>query len=326
MIAERLTAQSCGCNADNWNYSILPSLPLNSNMTSRFRYCCVVSRLVAVHGIGQQMKGANSIHADWFPAIRDGLARVGCTAFGSTDLIVAFYGDLFRPRGAKTLGSAPLVPADLDEEIELPLLTKIWEELASVEAQLDGPGTAAKVRTSRSAQRALLALSTSKFFAGLSERLLIADLKQVSAYFKDPRVRTAVRERVEAAITADTRALVGHSLGSVVAYEVLAAKRCTGITTLVTLGSPLGIPNIVFDRLRPQPNNGRGTWPLGVHTWVNIADRGDVVALQKELAPLFGDRLRDRRVYNGATAHDARPYLTSIETGEALAKALGNDR
>ena len=47
--------------------------------------------------------------------------------------------------------------------------------------------------------------------------------------------------------------LVGHSLGSVVAYEALCANPEWPVRMLVTLGSPLGIPNLIFDRLEPAP-------------------------------------------------------------------------
>jgi hypothetical protein len=96
------------------------------------------------------------------------------------------------------------------------------------------------------------------------------------------------------------------------------------LSAFVSLGSPLGIRTLLFDRLDPAPQRGVGLWPQGLDTWVNIADRGDVVALVKCLQPLFGDGVRDRCVDNGAKAHDARPYLTAVETGEAIASALAS--
>jgi hypothetical protein len=152
---------------------------------------------------------------------------------------------------------------------------------------------------------------------------MIADLKQVKAYLHDDRVRDLVRARVIEAVTEETRVLIGHSLGSVVAYEVLASGECPHIEALITLGSPLGIQKLIFDRLRPAPSKGRGIWPRGVRSWVNVADRGDVVALEKRLMPLFGEGVTDILVHNGATAHDVRPYLTARETGRAIAAALG---
>ena len=98
----------------------------------------------------------------------------------------------------------------------------------------------------------------------------------------------------------------------------------------MTLGSPLGIRNLIFDRLIPAPaavNSGgmRGAWPGGVESWVNVADAGDVVALVKDLRPLFGRRVACYLVHNGSHAHDVRPYLTAVETGAAIAAGLTGD-
>jgi len=141
---------------------------------------------------------------------------------------------------------------------------------------------------------------------------------------RDAELRAEIQACVRAAIGPDTRVVVGHSLGSVIAYEVLAASPVLDVRTLVTLGSPLGIPKVIFDRLTPQPANGAGAWPGGVRQWHNIADPGDVVALVKQLSPLFGGRVSDWLVYNGAKAHDAKPYLTAEETGRAIASGLGD--
>jgi pimeloyl-ACP methyl ester carboxylesterase len=120
--------------------------------------------------------------------------------------------------------------------------------------------------------------------------------------------------------------MVGHSLGSVVAYEALCAHPEWPVRALVTLGSPLGIRNLIFDRLVPAPAEGpggpRGGWPGAVRSWVNVADAGDVVALVKDLRPLFGEQLACYLVCNGSHAHDVRPYLTAAETGAAIAAGL----
>jgi pimeloyl-ACP methyl ester carboxylesterase len=124
-------------------------------------------------------------------------------------------------------------------------------------------------------------------------------------------------------VTDDTRVVIGHSLGSVIAYEALCANPGWNIGGFVTLGSPLGIANLVFDRLLPNPENGKGAAPGGARTWVNVADAGDVVALVKELKPLFAGVTADVPVDNGAEAHFIKPYLTARETGQAILDGLG---
>ena len=96
---------------------------------------------------------------------------------------------------------------------------------------------------------------------------------------------------------------------------------------LVTLGAPLGIRNLIFDRLLPAPVTGEsgkptGAWPGGVEAWTNVADVGDVVALAKDLRPLFGHRVACYLIDNGSHAHAVQPYLTAAETGTAIAAGL----
>ena len=103
---------------------------------------------------------------------------------------------------------------------------------------------------------ALDALASSPFFPRVSDRMLILALKQVRWYMAEPLVREAARARRASAISTDSQVIVAHSLGSMVAHEALCANPGWPVTHLVSLGSPLGLRSIVFDRLDPQPANG----------------------------------------------------------------------
>jgi hypothetical protein len=284
-----------------------------------------MAKIVAVHGIAKQLEGEDTLAASWLPALRSGLRRAGVPTSrlpGDDDLAVAFYGDLFRRRGTMAIGEPPLDAGDVDQGDERELLELWWREAARTDPRVPGPEDRTMLRTPQTVQRALNALSASAFFAGMAEPMLVGSLKQVRRYFDDPQLRNAARSRVARAVSAETRVIVGHSLGSVVGYEALCAHPDWPVRTFISLGSPLGIRNLLFDRLDPPPRGGTGATPAAVRTWVNIADRGDVVALVKTLGPRFGDRVDDRAVDNGAQAHDVRPYLTAQETGHALAVAL----
>ena len=78
-----------------------------------------------------------------------------------------------------------------------------------------------------------------------------------------PDLRDRLRARIDAEVTADTRVLVAHSLGTVLSYAALAAHDDWPVHTFVTLGSPLAVP-MVFDGLEPAPVDGRGVWPGSV--------------------------------------------------------------
>lgn len=280
-----------------------------------------MSIIVGVHGIGQQLKGKRLLLEAWQPALRDGVGRVNPQLAEQIDLAIAFYGDIFRRSGSKTLGDVPYDASDVDDPMERELLETWWHELVRME-QVPGPGAQTKARTPQSVQRALNVLSSSRFFAGIAERMLIADLKQVRLFLRDPDIKRRILDRVTTAVGLDTRVIIGHSLGSVVAYEALCANPDWPVHTLVTLGSPLGIARLVFDRLVPPPVNNTGIWPISLKSWTNVADGGDAVALIKTLSTRFGPRVRDKLIYNGATAHDVIPYLTAKETGEGIAHGL----
>ena len=284
-----------------------------------------------MHGVGQQREAWNTLLAWWAPALCGGVKLAG-GQLSESEVACAFYGDLFRPAGRHLHPGESLINADDLGSFEKDLLAAWWDEAARTDAGVASADTRALgTQASRTTQRALRALSGSRFFAGLSERALLGDLRQVHEYFFNPRIRQAARERVADVVELRTRVIVGHSLGSVVAYEALCANPGWPIRMLVTLGSPLGIPHLIFDRLEPAPlavgtKAPRGHWPTPGLRWENIADEGDVVALVKDLRGVFGSGVDCWLVSNGAKAHDVRPYLTAAETGRAILKGLGSEQ
>lgn len=280
-----------------------------------------MSRIVLVHGIGQQSKGPESLLNDWLPALRDGVVLAGSTPPEAADVAMAFYGDLFRPVG-RAVGEPDLDASDITDSFDEDLLLAWWREAASTDPGVTGPDAETRLRTPLLIQRALNALGHSKFFAHVSDRALILSLRQVHCYFTESMVRNRAIDRVAQQVSSRTRVIVGHSLGSVVAYEALCAHPEWQVETFISLGSPLGMRGLVFDRLTPPPQQATATWPTSLKFWTNIADRGDIVAAQKNLSPLFGSRVNDVLVHNGTKAHDVRPYLTAKETGAAIVAAI----
>jgi pimeloyl-ACP methyl ester carboxylesterase len=151
---------------------------------------------------------------------------------------------------------------------------------------------------------------------------MIGNLKQVSLYFGDAAIRETAKQKLLSIIRDDTKVVIGHSLGSIVAYEALCELASRPVQTFITIGSPLGLDPI-FSKLNPAPKDGFGKWPTGAAAWTNIAATRDPVAAIKQLAPLFGDRVVDKLIDNETQAHDVVPYLTARETGEAIASGLG---
>jgi hypothetical protein len=151
-------------------------------------------------------------------------------------------------------------------------------------------------------------------------------------------VRSVLRATLEAAWRDDARVLlVGHSLGSVIAYDTLweltHVQRATGeISLLVTLGSPLAT-RFVQRSLKGARADNAARYPHSVRHWVNLTARGDTTALHPRLTPYFRemrdsglvDSLEDfvdfDNYFRGATglnAHEAYGYLAQPLLAEVV--------
>lgn len=283
-----------------------------------------MARVVAVHGIHNTYASRPQMAERWIPALLGGLdnaaqaGRVPAVGLTGSEVACVFYGDVFRPPGKHLSGDVPPLTADdVAEGPETELLMQWWAAAARTDSGVVAPD-ARTLGPRTSARKALLALAGSRYLAQVSERLLVWWLKQVTSYFTDPAVRAAAQARFAEAIGEDTRVVVAHSLGSVVAYEALCAHPEWPVTHLVTLGSPLGVPHLITHRLDPST----GAWPAVVERWVNITDAGDFVALQPVLRTVYGDRVHDVEISNGMGAHQVERYLSDRETGAAVAAGL----
>lgn len=246
--------------------------------------------VVGVHGAFHQYWGPNQLRSRWLPALRDGLAHHGRTV-GGGDVAVAFYGDLFRPdveHGRPT-----------DDEIKA---IAVHSGLMDLIEERFGEGG-----------YQLLADE-------LGKEHLRQLVDQLGRYFDDARVRREVRARVEAVVDADTRVLVAHSMGTVVAYEALVANPDWHVDTFVTMGSPLAGPFVRAKLDPPVAGEGQGRWP-GVRRWVNVRAFGDTVVAEDPFDRWYPG-VEDVHVDNGADAHRADPYLNALPTGAAVAEGL----
>lgn len=161
-------------------------------------------------------------------------------------------------------------------------------------------------------------------------RLLLRQLLQrlipdADAYFftdKKERIRQRLRQALDA--VAGPGVVVTHSLGTVIAYDVLREQRFADRTVplLVTLGSPLGYTEIQDVVTKPLQ------LPAPVRLWANFADPLDVIALDSTLADEFQGtpRIIDARVDNPApNNHAACGYLGASRVRSTVTAALPSD-
>ncbi|WP_406300068.1 GPI inositol-deacylase [Embleya sp. NBC_00888] len=161
----------------------------------------------------------------------------------------------------------------------------------------------------------------------LVRRFVAIYLKEVHEYFHNERCvhqRISARDLVGAAIRrCAPRVVIAHSLGSAIGYEALWSNPDLHVDTLITLGSPLGMPHVVFDRLEPPPQDGKGAKPPNVATWLNVADVGDLVAIPTHLSKHFKGLSVDIETSIGMfDFHRVSSYLRSPLVGEVLTNGL----
>jgi hypothetical protein len=303
-----------------------------------------MSQIVLVHGIGQSQRGVQTLAAEWGPAVADGVSRAGHEDLARSiwpptkpdRMAMAFYGDLFVTPGAQGSKLVETGPGgeDLEAELASALLAaasqraKDPRDMSEATQYLGAGSHTGKVQgVPALARPPLQALASIRWMAvgglAFASTFLNHALREVSAYITRDDIRDAAQQRVLRLIDSDTRVVIAHSLGTVVAYEAL--HRTQQPIALITLGSPLGLRNVIYDRLRPSPPSV----PDSVTVWNDFSDIDDLVAADTDLAPLFAPSRRsairpvsDISSDNGSKPHDATHYLVKAPIGAVVARSL----
>ena len=172
-----------------------------------------------------------------------------------------------------------------------------------------------------------------------------ASIQDTDRYFRnDDNIACSVRDLQkqplrEAVDRGEKVLLIGHSMGSIIAYDSLwelqyleQHERC--VDTLLTIGSPLGM-NYVQKHLHGLRDRQSRSYPGNFRRWINISARGDLVALDASLADDFGELLEQqpvesikdhrRDIYNhyrdskGLNVHKSYGYLVNPVVAKTIA-------
>ena len=286
-----------------------------------------MSDLVGVHGIGKQQLGRHQLLGLWSRALADGLERASGAPVDIPKMDIAFFGDLVWPRlteggdKAKVAGAHDLEDLDDGEVADLMVSARELISDAELAAAEQAPPTKGWY-TRAPGPLPLLLRALDRKFGPAAVVLFIGEFRQVRRYLRDPLIKAGVDKRVHDAVIPACRVLIGHSLGSVVAFEFVRNNPGYRLDLLLTLGSPLGL-RLVRDRMA-DPGHGRtAVWgvPVNVAHWVNVRDLHDPVACAGDLTTWWPGVI-DRHVRNQGDAHAAERYLSKRETGMAILAAV----
>jgi len=239
-------------------------------------------RLVLVHGRSQQGKNPQQLETEWLEALRIGALKSSRKLADTVEVAFPFYGDVLddftRQADIPLTSDIQTKGSDADDgflAFEAEFAEEIRKGAGISEAEIDAEyGTNPKQKGPQNwewVQSILRAID--KRGGGLSLSALEQFMRDVYLYTTSERVRDEIDSIVRSKMTEEPSLIIGHSLGSVVAYSVLTTdERTLKVPMLITVGSPLGVRPIrkAFQPLKAPPN---------VAAWYNAFDRRDVVAL-----------------------------------------------
>lgn len=292
-------------------------------------------KLVFIHGRSQEGKVAAELQATWTDAFMHGLDRIGAIRPIGLDIAFPYYGDLlfaetekqvsadhaeFMERGPQAQGPSA-EEAEFFESIVLPAAHANGITDEQIQREAFGEVSERSVQNWPAVLAALRLLDQVPGVASGFVQLLTRDTWY---YLTKKGLRGAVNNAVASSLPQDELCVVvAHSLGSVIAYNLLMGGVCKKVKKLITLGSPLGI-EAIWKRL-PSDHSPRRA-PLGVAAWANARDATDTVSLYEIPGGKFGGEpqvVNYSGVSNGSENHHGIvEYLHDKRVAQEIYAAL----
>jgi hypothetical protein len=293
----------------------------------------MMRQLILIHGRAQEKKDAAGIKKEWIGAWEKGLAKHGLdNPITNADVHFPYYGDtlaqmaggLSAENAAEVIIKGP-APASAEQE----LMREMIEEIARKEGISD-----AEIRAELSAEVINKGPLNWGWVQGIfsaldkvrpiSSKILALVTADVAKYLTNAAIQQKINSGVLQAVAAGQEAVVvSHSLGTVVAYNVLMSRPAAfpevKVPLFVTLGSPLAV-NAIRSRLKPH------TFPKPVGKWYNAMDPDDVVSLYPLTANRFntGGTIENHETVDNWTdnQHSIAGYLDDAKVARKIYDAL----
>ena len=304
-----------------------------------FLYLNMSKVIIGIHGLGNKPP-KETLENWWKASMIEGLEKLGETVeLPAFELV--YWADILyeKPLDEHVLEKDD--PYFLDEKYTPGLTDFIPEEnslrqkvLDFIEEQLD---------------KLFLNDDLTVNYSGITDMIINRYFKDLETYYQEEcldekdekcQARQLIRDRLVKTIKkydGDDIMLIGHSMGSIVAYDVLTFLiPDIDIHTFVTMGSPLGFP-VVQGKIAAEWQSNRLVppklkTPPGVKRhWYNFADLKDKIALIYQLSKNYQANWRhvkpsDFIIYNDyhngvdSNPHKSFGYLRATEFGKILTK------
>jgi len=176
-------------------------------------------------------------------------------------------------------------------------------------------------------------------YSSITDKILNKYFKDLELYFKDDSsVTVSEKLKINSRLIEvlkkhkdDKIMVIGHSMGSIIAYNVLSFELPNiPIHTFVTMGSPLALPNVISyiagqQKVHKIDNPKQIKAPDSVtNNWYNFSDITDMVALNYKLSDDFSENnkgvspvdflvVNNYQINNKQNPHKSYGYLRTPE-------------
>jgi hypothetical protein len=276
--------------------------------------------ILGIHGLRNKVD-PDTLKKWWSKAIAEGLRR-NCGFESRFNFELAYWADIRN--------QAPISVAEEDE----PYQESAGEDALSRYKR----GWPKDVRDFLQKYAGKVADFQKDFFnLGIIEGIMDDEFEDLSAYFSDQEKKAEMQGRLLNILDANKGKgilLFSHSMGSVIAYEVLRGNEDREqliVDHFVTAGSPNGFA-AVKNKIR---RGGETRTPANVLAWTNFSDPGDKVCFDCTLADDYAAanrvKVQDTLVHNEyvspqgkANNHKSYGYLRAPEVSDLIRNFLSS--
>ena len=283
--------------------------------------------IIGIHGRSNKPE-SNTLRSWWKLSMEEGLNKNLDESLGNLEFEMAYYADVYY--------DAP----DPDEENTEPYIKAEDGELKRYKR-----GILDRIRATAGnwLDNPLDWLEeNSNLFSSLAKAVTKKVLKDLGKYYNEPASREKIMKRLQTLLAEhkdDEIILISHSMGTIVAYDVLRElgrspdHQGIKIEHFITMGAPLGL-TVVKGNIVDADKRKLRTPSCVANSWVNFSDPDDHVALDSHLADDYdpnsaGIKVKDVLVCNEYKGKDGKPnehksygYLRTPEFSEHLASLV----
>ncbi len=289
-------------------------------------------KLILIHGRDQGGKDPVALRETWIDTFERGLNKSVLTLpISNEDIIFPYYGDLLDRlvdefnTPVETILKKGAESNSTDARFFHDFLQEVADNsnisLQDIESENPSEITEKGPLNWEWVHSILKAIDKKSSWSEASIKKFTYD---VFLYLTIPAIRQEINKEVSAAFNTESCVIVGHSLGSIVSYNILREASTVNSCKLITVGSPLGI-NAVKKYLK-TPIKMPDSLKNG---WFNGYDERDVVALKplnKDYFNIIPSITNKNDVDNHTSnRHGIEGYLNDKDIAWEIYNALNND-